>query len=485
MGKAFDLPQLDELLLFNNEEERRGLQLKDPRRQLIHQGTLGHGSKRKEYRVFLLDHALVITEPDIVEGLERLWVVNHPISIALLQVSLNQTRSTLLGRISLPVGETRYQLCFSSLGKRFNRSKALTLLSQNAEAANTWIETVNAQRDANQQTAASNVLKLGQDILQGNGGNKVNCAVPYNNGQTIAYGTDDGVYLQSQNGTSRKAINLKNVQQVDVLEDLSLLVILSERSVFTFPLGELEMEDHTKYMKKIASHTSFFKVGTCLARTMMCTVKGSSLSSTVKILEPAKSPPGLKGQTTLSKKEDKLKLFREFYLATELYSVQFLKTKLCAVAASRFEIVDLETLETQALLDPEDQKLKFTRLIEPHPSCMYRIGDEFLVCYQEFAFYVNSSGKKSDKDVTIYWEGTPTVCALQYPYIVGFSPKFLEIRHVDDGSLVQVILESDVRCLYDTNLRTQDFAYQVSRQRESNVLVSCANQVMFLTPTSS
>ncbi|KAG8731552.1 RHO1 GDP-GTP exchange protein 2 [Ceratobasidium sp. 423] len=277
----------------------------------------------------------------------------------------------LFGHIPLPVGKARYQLRFSSLGRRFNNSETPTLLSPNSEAANTWVETVNAQRDADQQTMESNVLKLGQDILQRNRGTKVNCAALY------------------------------------------------ERSAFMFPLDALEVKNRIKDTKQIASHTSFFKVGTCMARTMICTIKGSSLSSTVKIPELVKLPPNLRGHTSLPDKEDKLKMFRarssrerEKYLAEAPRGIgilhgyrAFLKTKLCAAVASRFEIVDLETLDMQALLDPDDQKLKFAWHIEPHPVCMYRIGGEFLVCYKEFAFYVNSSGKKPDKGVIIYWEG--------------------------------------------------------------------------------
>ncbi|CAE7134514.1 unnamed protein product [Rhizoctonia solani] len=331
---------------------------------------------------------------------------------------------------------------------------------------------------------------------------QVNCVTLYNKDRTVVYGTDDGVYLQPQNGPTRKAFDLAGVQQVDVLEDLSLLVVRAERSVLTFPLDELETEQPVEHTRRItlASQTSFFKTGMCMSRMMICIVKTASLSSTFKVLKSSRSPTPESNQRgrTSSPDDNKLKPFKEFYIARESYLVQFLKSKLCVVAASGFEIVDFETLNTQALLDPVDQRLAFVRRVGPRPLRMYRIGGEFLVCYREFAFYVDSSGKKSERDVVIHWEGTPSTCgkyfqitqrirliavlALHYPYIIAFSPNFVEIRHVDDGSLVQIILESDVRCLYAKGSLAEDLAYHLSRQREKNVLVSHANRVTFLTP---
>ncbi|CAE6531527.1 unnamed protein product [Rhizoctonia solani] len=492
-AKTFDLAELDELLLC--KDGKHDLKLKDPRRRLIHQGSLNYKSRRKEYSVFLLDHVLIVTKPKVIDGRERLRIIDHPIPIQLLRVSSEQTRSTIFGCVPLPLGKIRHQLRFSSLGKRFNNGKALALLTPTAEASKTWVETIDAQQNTNQQNTEPNVLTFGQDMLMENGDIRVSCATLYDNGQTIAYGTDDGVYLQPLNGRPRKAVDLTGVRQIAVLEDISLLVVLSDRSVFTFPLDALDQFDRMKRMNRVTNgQTSFFKAGTCMDRTMVCLAKTTSTSSTVKILERVESMPepnpNRKVQTLLPDMPNKLKAFKEFYSATELYSIQFLKTKLCAAGATGFEIIDLETLDAQVLLDPSDNALGFVRQHKnPGPLGVYRIGNEFLVCYKEFAFYVNKNGWKSDKDMVIYWEGTPTACALQYPYIVAFSSKFVEIRHVDDGSLLQVIHEADVRCLYAecTPLWTnaEDPALQSSQQSgEKSILVSFANQVKFLTPSS-
>jgi hypothetical protein len=55
---------------------------------------------------------------------------------------------------------------------------------------------------------------------------------------------------------------------------------------------------------------------------------------------------------------------------------------MCVGCSRGFEIVDLETLETQGLLDPEDETLEFVRKRENlRPMALYRIQNEFLLCY--------------------------------------------------------------------------------------------------------
>ena len=64
---------------------------------------------------------------------------------------------------------------------------------------------------------------------------------------------------------------------------------LSERQVITFPFDALDHMDPLaglKRAKRIASHITFFKTGVCLGKTLVCVVKASPLSSTIKTLEP-------------------------------------------------------------------------------------------------------------------------------------------------------------------------------------------------------
>ncbi|KAF8749155.1 CNH protein [Rhizoctonia solani] len=460
-----------------------------------------HKSKKKEYKLFLFDHALIITKPKVIDGRERLHLVDHRVA---LSSQPNPTPSSIFGANStehtwvhtITRNKVRHQLRFLSHGKRFNREKPLILLSPTADVAQAWVENVDAQRDTNRRSTESNALSLGQDMLVRQEHLRVNCAALY-----------------AQNAQSRKLIDLTNVQQIDVLEDLLLLVVLAailERSVFTFPLDALDLFDRMNRAVRLSrAQVSFFKVGLCMDRTVVCMVKTASLSSTVKILEsvgfPAGSNLNRNVETSFKDTSNRLKIWKDFYLPAELYSVQFLKTKLCVAGSAGFEVVDLETLDTQVLLDPADNALNFVgQYKNPRPLDVYRVGDEFLVCYREFAFYVNKTGWKSDKNVIIYWEGTPIACgeyspitqqsiewlnafsytALHYPYIIAFSQDFVEIRHVDDGSLVQVMHKAGVRCLYTKHSPSQTNIGHHRLETSPSTLVSIEDRVIFLTLAS-
>ena len=72
----------------------------------------------------------------------------------------------------------------------------------------------------------------------------------------------------------------------------------------------------------------------------------------------------------------------------ESTSIHYLKTKLCVGCSKGFEIVDLETLDTQGLLDPMDESLEFVRKRENlRPMAIYRIHNDFLLCYDGTPFF--------------------------------------------------------------------------------------------------
>jgi hypothetical protein len=101
---------------------------------------------------------------------------------------------------------------------------------------------------------------------------------------------------------------------------------------------------------------------------------------------------------------------QEFYIPTESSSVHFLKSKLCVGCTKGFEIVDLETLDTQGLLDPADSSLDFVQKREnAKPIAIYRIDGEFLLCYDgEFCTHFLSRPK-----LAAYASTSRRVCLLR------------------------------------------------------------------------
>ncbi|OCH85211.1 CNH-domain-containing protein [Obba rivulosa] len=481
-GKAenrFNLLQLDQQLIFRPGEQV-DLRLKEEGRELIYKGALkkrgGSQSDSGELQVFLFDHALLMVKPK--SKVEQYKVYRRPIPLELLLVSApdefstgksQKDRQKLAPVVAIKESSKGgFSITFVHLGRKYYQ---ITLWASTYVSQRKWVEHIQKQQDLmRERSMVFETVTLSEGFFVGP--NRVNCAAPFSYGRRAVYGTDDGVYLSNlweRNRDPVKVLALKDVTQVDVLEDYQLLIVLSERQVITLPLDALDPMDPLaglKRAKRIASHISFFKAGVCLGKTLVCVVKASPLSSTIKTLEPIDQNIRGRSKPTFRKLlqggNDTLRVFKEFYIPVQSSSIHFLKTRLCVGCTNGFEIVDLETLDTQGLLDPADQSLDFVRKRENlRPLAIYRIDNEFLLCYDEFAFYVNKTGWRSRKDFMVYWEGSPTGFALHYPYVLAFEPTFVEIRHVETGSMSQIIQGNNLRCLFaDTPPSTTNSAQQ-------------------------
>ncbi|KAN0129875.1 CNH domain containing protein, partial [Lactarius tabidus] len=471
----FNLLQLEQQLLFRPGEQVVHLQLKEVGREMVYKRPLKRRgdsqSDSGELLVFLLDHALLMVKQK--SKADQFKVYRRPIPLELLHIiATDETGMRPIFEGS--GGKIGFSITFVRLGRKFHQ---MTLWAATHANHRKWIENITKQQDLMRERSqffGMHILSEGyfQSV------NRANCATPFSGGQKVAYGTFDGVYfhdLREPNREPVKVLALTDVAQVDVFDDYGLLIVLSGAVVITFPLDALEAMDPlagVKRAKRIAAHTSFFKSGICVGRTFVCVVKTSLLSSTIKIFEPIDQNVRGRNKPTFRKLlqggNDTLRIYKEFYIPVQSSSIHFLRTKLCVACVNGFEIIDPDTLDTQGLLDPSDESLDFVRRrsdnTRPKPVAIYRIENEFLLCYDEFAFYINRGGRRSRKNFLVHWEGAPTSFAFQYPYVLAFKPTFVEIRNVETGSISQVIQGNNLRCLFtDTPPSLQQAYPRMSR----------------------
>lgn len=272
-----------------------------------------------------------------------------------------------------------------------------------------------------------------------------------------------------------------------MLEEYQLLLVLTNKSLVSYPLEALDPNDNQspllKRPKKIQGHASFFRAGVCLGKHLVCSAKTSGLSTTIKVFEPMDAREGRKkgGISQLfGTTQDALKPFKvcfdwsqyasppntlqEFYIPTESSSIHFLKSKLCVACARGFEVVSLETLETQSLLDQADTSLDFVaREKDTKPIHIERLNGEFLLNYSDFSFFVNRNGWRARQDWKINWEGQPQSFALSYPYILAFEPSFIEIRHVETSACVHILTARNIRMLHSSTREVKPIAFLIVR----------------------
>jgi RHO1 GDP-GTP exchange protein 1/2 len=82
------------------------------------------------------------------------------------------------------------------------------------------------------------------------------------------------------------------VTQIDVLEQHQILLVLTDKTMYSYPMEALNPDDGQgaghKRGRKIC-HTNFFKAGICQGQQLVCCVKTSALSTTIKVYEPMDS----------------------------------------------------------------------------------------------------------------------------------------------------------------------------------------------------
>jgi len=126
-----------------------------------------------------------------------------------------------------------------------------------------------------------------------------------------------------------------------------------------------------------------------------------------------------------------------------------LKTRLCMGCAKGFLIVDLETLDTQPLVDPTDPSLEFIeRKDNLRPLAIFRVDTEFLLCYDEWGVFVDKRGFRARGEWKAVWERRPTAFAFHYPYVIAFEPNFIEVWDIITCRIQQVIPGDNLRCLF-------------------------------------
>ncbi|KAF8329377.1 Dbl-like domain-containing protein [Cantharellus anzutake] len=301
---------------------------------------------------------------------------------------------------------------------------------------------------------------------------KITCSVPLTAADgrpLVAVGCAEGVWigLRHDSRSMRRVLHLKQVTQCAILEEFGIFLVLADKSLFAYhiealvPSGPPGPQSQRQPQKLNGSRdVQFFSVGTWQDRTLVIYMKKKGLDSVFRILEPVTGKTAEKTKpTTFSrnifgpKQLDWFRVYKEFFLPSDSFDLIFLKAKIAILCTKGFEIMDLADLKSITIPTSEDPR--HSQLVKRCESCkpmgMFRSGDnEFLLCYDEFGLYVDRHGEPCRQyGGVVEWEGTAERVAFHPPNILIFDTRFIEIRQIDKGKLVQIIPGTDVHCVWD------------------------------------
>ncbi|SAM00354.1 hypothetical protein [Absidia glauca] len=278
----------------------------------------------------------------------------------------------------------------------------------------------------------------------------------------------DHMLLMTRRDTNsiRQVLALPEVTQMAIIPGPHILMILADKTLYAYALEPLDptspKRSNDKPNIKVAQHISYFNAGTCHGRPLVIAMKKRGLDSHFKAYEPVcgdlRDPANSKFlvmKTGLfSKTPSWFKVYKEFYVGADSSAVHFLKARIVVVCPRGFEVIDLENLSMNRNL-PDLQHPEFAfvqQRADLKPLGLFKCRQHYLLCYDAFAFLVDTHGSFVQESYAwIAWEGTPQAIAFYYPYVVAFDARFVEIRHVETGELVQILAGVHMRCLQFTN----------------------------------
>ncbi|CAO3630233.1 unnamed protein product [Cunninghamella blakesleeana] len=349
--------------------------------------------------------------------------------------------------------------------------KAYTFFVENNDTLSLWKDhIITAKKDWDEKYSDKHILKTHclTDYTFGNflSAGKVGESVVYENASgkhMIIFRTNQGLWIGSRDGSIafQQVMTHSNIAQIGILQDEHILLVLADKTLTAYPLESFDPSSNFKSSAsyKVSQHVNYFACGKMMRTSLVIVMKRQGMDSTFKVFQPIcgnlRHPDSSKFLTTKHKFYSKapawFQLYKSFYIGAKTIDVQILKARLAIVSERGFEIIDLDTLREIHLPNPDDeQKLSFLYppSINTKPLAMYKYKDYFLLCYNEFAFLVDSRGNYSNHFYEkIDWIGTPHSVGFYDPYIVAFDNQLIEIRHIETGELIQVIPGTNMQAL--------------------------------------
>ncbi|KAJ7117588.1 citron-like protein [Mycena epipterygia] len=298
----------------------------------------------------------------------------------------------------------------------------------------------------------------------------VTCAVPYCQGtyprfwrsvpkkltifvagdSWVFYATADGIYRTFDDGSSSRLLAIRDISQMGVLEDVNLFFWLSGGVFMTMDLDVLNSGLATSTTFKLDAHSNGTSGGP-QSRHLICLVKSSSdsgviakvlgikTSSNSRVLEPFRVRTFFVPYRILCKLMD----LKEFYIkGQDAYAVEFMSQMRLVVSLRRgFEKVDLESLDTQGLLDVTDRSIYLPAHRKAKPMAIFHAFSVLLLCYDKFGFFVSDRGRMTRWGTIMSWNhGISAVSfALQRSHLLVFGASRVEIWNIETGMIVQKI----------------------------------------------
>ncbi|KAI0162012.1 Rho1 guanine nucleotide exchange factor 3 [Xylariaceae sp. FL1272] len=286
----------------------------------------------------------------------------------------------------------------------------------------------------------------------------------------VAVGTDVGVCVteaSDQRGWL-KTVSMNRVTQIAVLEEFSVVLVLSDRNLISYPLDVVSppsnfpapsSDNPRRSPQRLAKDVAFFATARMKDRMLVFYKKKENLHSTFKVLEPVFQKATEKKSRLFggsrkvgSGATETFRDYDDFYLPTECFSLNIFHSYVAIATAKGFELMTLDKKVPMSIPDTRQPAIAniASRVSGQKPLGMFRLNDqEFLLAYEDCAVYVDKHGDVS-RSVIMEYSGKQKKAkgATMYgQYLLLFNEDYVEVRNAENGRLRQIIAGRDVRLL--------------------------------------
>jgi hypothetical protein len=299
---------------------------------------------------------------------------------------------------------------------------------------------------------------------------QVNCACGFSAfGKSIlAIGTDYGVYITDPSNPRGwiRSVNAVRVTQIAVLEEFSVCLIISDKSLISYPLDVVApvsefappvSDNPRRAPQRLAKDVTYFATARMKDRMLVFYKRKEGLHTSFKVLEPIyhkateKKSRIFSGRKTAGSTES-FRDFDEFFFPTECYSLSLLNTYIAVATSRGIELLTLDKKQPMSIPDLKAPAISniASRIRDQRPLGMFRLNEnEFILTYEDCAVYVDKYGdisrtlimeytgkQKKAKGATMYGQ-----------YLLLFNEDYVEVRNAENGRMRQIIAGRDVRVI--------------------------------------
>ncbi|KAK7062516.1 Rho guanine nucleotide exchange factor [Paramarasmius palmivorus] len=463
------------------------LDLRHEHRILKHRGVLfrkpqegSHWKDWNELHVFLFDHYLVMTQEKERDGQRSYIVHGKPVPIELLSLlnfdglpiartssfdSVSTTNTTHFYPFSVQhVGRSRKRMFFftdSEDARTQWRERLETAISQRNIVQVFDLKPMNTDTFWFQSIPQSKIPISSHSAMTG----RIACSVVFHldKRRFMIVGCFEGVWmgLASKPAGFKRVLTCRNVKQCAVIEELDLLLVLAENTLFGYKIRDLwdssTSPDLPRYKLRNTS-VQYFRLGTITGGPVVIVMGRKGPENSFTILRPVAENIGRKSHGDWFTAVN----INNFSVGTDSSGLDIIGKSVCAVAIrTGFELVDLDDPSSKRRNLPTlDDSVRSISIAKRMEACnKLRVFElelpknELLLCFDHFGIFTDPDGLPSRGDASIVeWEGNAEKAVLHFPFILLFSTGFVEVRDVCNGSLTQVIARDEVQCISDDSV---------------------------------